>query len=83
MFVFDSTDPSGLGVKYYVDGALAATAGVGSVPIINAIANLSKVSLCGIETLSGSPACYVRDIRISGIARDAAYAAAATAALLV
>lgn len=83
MFVFDSTDPSGFGVKYYVDGVLAATAGGGSVSITNAIANLSKVSLCGIETLFGSPACYVRDIRISNIARDATYAAAATAALLV
>lgn len=42
---------------------------------------MTAMQLCGALWLASTPKCYIRDVRVSNITRDATYAAAAAAAL--
>ena len=81
MFAFDNSGGPQIADKgkFYVNGVYAARFYSEPTPI--SLNNMNKFSLAGLTGFNRSTPCYVRDVRVSNIARDATYAAAAYAAL--
>lgn len=73
MVVYDPTLASPNIIKLYANGVLVATAGLVQHSTSN-ITGMSVFQICGYNTLSRSSQCYIRDIRVSNIARSATYA---------
>ena len=85
MCVYDPSASSQNHLKLYIDGVTTPGATVNGS--ISPVGNLTKISICGNG--SGSPISsrssaqgYIRDIRISNVARDATYALSSAKALL-
>jgi hypothetical protein len=73
MFVYDSSLSSPNTLKMYLNGVLTGVSAVGA--LVTSYTSLDKISVCGVSDGSrGSAQCYIRDIRISNIARSATYA---------
>lgn len=80
MYVFDSSESTANRHKFYINGTLVAT--TQSNGLSDAMTGLTNFALGGQSGQTRSSQCYVRDVRISNIARDATYAAAAFSALV-
>ena len=85
MCVYDPSASSQNHLKLYINGVV--TPGTTINGSISPVGNLTKISICGNG--SGSPISsrssaqgYIRDIRISNVARDATYALSSSKALL-
>ena len=80
MYVFDSSESTQNRHKFYINGTLVArTQGNG---MGDPMSGLTNFSLAGQSGSTRSSQCYIRDVRISNIARDATYASSAYAALV-
>lgn len=78
MFTYDANDSNN--VKFYINGVLAANEQ--QEQVTGNLSNMTKFTLGGTSGYNYSIAGYVRDVRVSNIARDATYGLAAYAALV-
>ena len=73
MFVYDTSQAAPNNLKMYLNGVLTGTSVTGTVS--TPATPLTKVSVGSVIWASkGSAQCYIRDIRVSNIARSATYA---------
>jgi hypothetical protein len=82
MFVYDKTELGGglVTCKTYVNGVDWSPGGYGG-GYSHSLDGMNQLSIGGYPAYSRSTKCFIRDVRISNIARDAAYGVSAGAAL--
>ena len=81
MFVLDSSLAGAQSTKIYIDGILYNTAQ--QVQATGSVSSLNNLILGGQSVFNGrSTQFYIRDVKISNIARDATYALSSAKALL-